>query len=232
MLQENYKTVQQKIRNACNRCGREYSEVTLIVVGKTQSVEMLQKIYDLNHRDFGENKVQELMCKYEVMQKDIRWHLIGHLQQNKVKYIVDKTCLIHSIDSLRLAETISKEAGKHNRTVPVLIEVNVSDEKSKFGVKVSETLPLIETISSLPGISIQGLMSIAPYVTNPQENRPVFKKLKKLSVDIENKNINNVTMNVLSMGMTNDYEVAIEEGATIVRVGTGIFGERYYKMQQ
>ena len=232
MLQENYETVEQKIREACDRCGRERSEVTLIAVSKTKPVEMLQEIYDLNQRDFGENKVQELTGKYEVMPKDIRWHLIGHLQQNKVKYIVDKACLIHSVDSLRLAETINKEAGKHNCTVPVLIEVNVAEEESKFGVKVSETLPLIEAISLLPGISVQGLMTIAPYVTDPEENRPVFKKLKELSVDIENKNINNVTMSVLSMGMTGDYEVAIEEGATMVRVGTGIFGERDYSIQQ
>ena len=232
MLKENYEEVEQRVQKACAKSGRDRSEVTLIAVSKTKPVEMLQEIYDLDQRDFGENKVQEMTQKYEVMPQDIRWHLIGHLQQNKVKYIVDKACLIHSVDSIRLAETISKEAGKHNCIVPILIEVNVAEEESKFGVKVSETLPLIEEIAKLPGISVQGLMTIAPYVTDPEENRPVFKKLKELSVDIEQKNINNVTMSILSMGMTGDYEVAIEEGATMVRVGTGIFGERDYGIQK
>ena len=228
MLKENYDEVERRIQEACARSGRSRSEVTLIAVSKTKPVEMLQEIYDLNQRDFGENKVQELTGKYEVMAKDIRWHLIGHLQQNKVKYIVDKACMIHSVDSLRLAETISKEAGKHNCTVPVLVEVNVAGEESKFGVSVSETLPLVEEISRLPGLSVRGLMTIAPYVENPEDNRPYFKGIRQLSVDIKQENIDNVDMDVLSMGMTGDYMVAIEEGATLVRVGTGIFGERQY----
>ena len=154
--------------------------------------------------------------------------MIGHLQRNKVKYIVDKVSMIHSVDSLRLAQTIEQEAAKHNVCVPVLLEVNVAQEESKFGLKMDEVLPLIVTIADFPHIKVQGLMTIAPYVENAEDNRDFFRQLKKLSVDIEAKNINNVSMSVLSMGMTGDYQVAVQEGATMVRVGTGIFGERNY----
>ena len=170
--------------------------------------------------------MKDLSGKYEAHQKDIRWHLIGHLQRNKVKAVVDKACLIHSVDSLRLAEAISQEAQRQGRMVPVLIEVNVAGEESKFGVSPEETENLVREAAKLPGIQVQGLMTIAPFVENPEENRAVFSNLKKLYVDIKTKNIDNVAMNVLSMGMTNDYEVAIEEGATMIRVGTGIFGVR------
>lgn len=231
MLKDNYAEVESKIAAACARAGRAREEVTLIAVSKTKPVEMIQEIYDLGHREFGENKVQEMTAKYEVMAQDIKWHLIGHLQTNKVKYIVDKACLIHSVDSLKLAETISKEAGKKGVTVPILIEVNVAEEESKFGITTEETIALTESIAALPNLTVKGLMTIAPFVDDPEENRPVFRKLRDLSVDIAQKNIDNVSMNVLSMGMTNDYEVAIEEGATLVRVGTGIFGERDYSKQ-
>lgn len=228
MLKDNYDKVAEKIFHACAEAGRDINDVTLIAVSKTKPVSMLQEIYDHGCRNFGENKVQELVDKYEVMPKDIQWHMIGHLQRNKVKYIVDKVALIHSVDSLRLAEEISKEAVKKNVEVNILIEVNVAMEESKFGTTASDTLGLVEAISKLPGIHIQGLMTIAPYVENPEENRQYFAQLKQLSVDISAKNIDNVTMDVLSMGMTGDYEVAVSEGATLVRVGTGIFGERHY----
>ena len=231
MLKENFEEVEARIEAACRRSGRDRREVTLIAVSKTKPQEMIREIYDLGHRDFGENKVQELTAKYEVLPEDIRWHLIGHLQTNKVKYIVDKVCLIHSVDSLKLAQTISREAVKHGCTVPVLIEVNVAGEESKFGVAPGETEMLIRQIAELPAVSVRGLMTIAPNVSDAEENRPVFRKLKELSVDIGAKNINNVTMSVLSMGMTGDYEVAVEEGATMVRVGTGIFGQRSYDIQ-
>lgn len=232
MLQSQYEEVQKRIDAACARCGRDRSEVTLIAVSKTKPVEMLEEIYALGERNFGENKVQELTGKYEVMPKDVHWHMIGHLQRNKVKYIIDKAELIHSVDSLRLARTISEEAQKHQCTVHILLEVNVAGEESKFGMTVEEAPKLAEEIAALPNIQIEGLMTIAPFVENPEENRPVFQKLRKLSVDIRAKNINNVTMAVLSMGMTNDYEIAIEEGATMVRVGTAIFGERNYAKAQ
>ncbi len=229
MIQDNMKLVQKKIEEACERSGRDLREVTLIAVSKTKPVSALEQAYQCGMRDFGENKVQELVEKAEVLPKDIRWHMIGHLQRNKVKYIVDKVYLIHSVDSLRLAEEISKEALKKNVTVDILVEVNVAEEETKFGSTTEEASELVSQIAALSGIRVKGLMTIAPFVENPEENRKYFSKLKQLAVDIEHKNIDNVSMRVLSMGMTGDYEVAVEEGASYVRVGTGIFGERDYK---
>lgn len=229
MLKESLEEVEEKIAKACERAGRAREEVTLIAVSKTKPVEMLQEIYDEGIRDFGENKVQELTEKYEVMPKDMKWHMIGHLQRNKVKYIVDKVTLIHSVDSLRLAETISREAEKKGVTVPILIEVNIAGEETKFGLSSKEeVISLTEQIAALPNLSVKGLMTVAPPAEDPEENRPFFREIRQLSVDITNKNIDNVSMEILSMGMTNDYTVAIEEGATMVRVGTGIFGARDY----
>ena len=230
MVVENLAEVEKHVCEACERAGRSRDEVTLIAVSKTKPVSMIEELLPGGTRDFGENKVQELMEKYEVLPKEIRWHLIGHLQRNKVKYIVDKAYLIHSVDSLRLAETISEEGVKKGVTVPILIEVNVAGEESKFGVSPEETEELVRAIAKLPAIQVKGLMTIAPYVENPEDNRVYFSKLKQLSVDIRNKNIDNVSVDVLSMGMTGDYQVAIEEGATMVRVGTGIFGERKYNI--
>lgn len=228
MLQDNLIQVEHNIEEACRRAGRDRSEVTLIAVSKTKPVETLQEAYDLGVRVFGENKVQEMEDKYEVLPKDIQWHLIGHLQRNKVKYIIDKAVLIHSVDSLRLAQTIEKESEKHNLTAHILIEVNVAREESKFGIFPEDLNGLVDEIAKLPHIQVDGLMTIAPFVPDPEENRPVFRELRKLSVDISAKKVDNVNMSVLSMGMTNDYQVAIEEGATMVRVGTGIFGARNY----
>ena len=228
MITENLEQVRKNIDEACRMAGRDPKEVTLIAVSKTKPVSMLKEAYDAGARCFGENKVQEIMDKHPQLPEDIQWHMIGHLQRNKVKYIVDKVSMIHSVDSLRLAQTIEQEAAKHNVCVPVLLEVNVAQEESKFGLKMDEVLPLIETIADFPHIKVQGLMTIAPYVENAEDNRDFFRQLKKLSVDIEAKNINNVSMSVLSMGMTGDYQVAVQEGATMVRVGTWIFGERNY----
>ena len=225
---ENYRIVDEKVRKACERAGRKREEVTLIAVSKTKPVSMIEELLPLHVVDFGENKVQELTSKSEILSSDLHWHMIGHLQRNKVKYIIDKACLIHSVDSLRLAETIRMEAVKKNVTASILIEVNVAGEESKFGVAPNDTEELIEKISHLSNIQVKGLMTIAPFVENAEENREIFRNLRNLSVDIQEKKFNNVTMNVLSMGMTGDYEVAIEEGATMVRVGTGIFGERDY----
>ncbi|CDA69448.1 pyridoxal phosphate enzyme YggS family [Clostridium sp. CAG:510] len=216
------------MEEACRVSGRNPEEVSLIAVSKTKPVSMLQEAYDAGCRDFGENKVQEIMDKIDRLPSDIRWHMIGHLQTNKVKYIVGKVFLIHSVDSLHLAEAISKEAVKQNTTVNILIEVNVAKEDTKYGAMAEDTVSLVEKIALLPGICVKGLMTIAPYVENPQENRQYFVKLRQLAVDIKSKNIDNVHMDILSMGMTGDYMVAIEEGATYVRVGTGIFGERQY----
>lgn len=231
MLKENLANAEKNIEQACKNAGRNRNEVTLIAVSKTKPVEMLQEIYDENIRDFGENKVQELCSKMEQLPSDIRWHMIGHLQRNKVKYIVGKVELIHSVDTYRLAEEINIQAKKQNVIVPILVEVNIAHEESKFGISAEDAILLVEEISGLENIRIKGLMTIAPYVENPEDNRLYFRKIKQLSVDITNKNIDNVSMEILSMGMTGDYMVAIEEGATMVRVGTGIFGERNYKQE-
>lgn len=230
MISENLYEVRKKIDKACERAGRNPSEVTLIAVSKTKPVDMILEAYNAGSINFGENKVQELAEKIEHFKDytDINWHMIGHLQTNKIKYIIDKVSLIHSVDSLNLATKISEHAVKHNVTANILIEVNVGMEESKFGLATEDTLNLIKSISLLDNIKVRGLMTVAPYVENPEDNRQIFRTLKNLCVDIKAKNIDNVSMDVLSMGMTNDYEIAIEEGATMVRVGTGIFGNRIY----
>ncbi len=230
VLKENYANVLKNVHNACERAGRKTDDVTLIAVSKTKPVEMLQEIYDCGCRDFGENKVQEIMDKYDKLPNDIRWHMIGHLQTNKVKYIVDKVYMIHSVDSIKLAKEISKEAVKKNVTVKVLLEVNVAKEETKFGLLTEEVLDFYKEVIDLPGLKVCGLMTIAPYVENSEENRQYFVNLKQLMVDIESEKTDNISVGELSMGMTGDYEVAIEEGATYVRVGTGIFGERNYNI--
>ena len=229
-LKENLKSVEERVAAACKRAGRDRSEVTLIAVNKTKPVEDLHVIYDQGIRQFGENKVQELTGKIPEMPDDIDWHLIGHLQRNKVKYIVDKVKLIHSVDSYRLAEEINIQAKKHGVVADILIEVNAANEATKFGVKLEEAKELCKEISELDAVHIRGLMTIAPNVVVPEENRPIFHKIKDLAVDIASENYHNINMDFISMGMTNDFEVAIEEGATHVRVGTAIFGERNYAL--
>lgn len=228
MIKENVAGVEARIQAACERAGRRREEVTLIAVSKTKPVRDIYEVMETGIKDFGENKVQEMCDKMEMIQQPLNWHMIGHLQRNKVKYIVDKATLIHSVDSLRLAQQISQEAQKKSVESNILIEVNVAEEESKFGLSTAEVIQMVEEISKLPSVHIKGLMTVAPFTDNPEENRPYFRNLKQLAVDIAEKNIDNVTMSVLSMGMTGDYEVAIEEGATMVRVGTGIFGARIY----
>ena len=228
MLKENLEKVKEQIAKACERSGRSAQDVTIVAVSKTKPEEAILELYHAGHRDFGENYIQELRVKHDDLPKDIRWHMIGHLQRNKVKYIAEYIHLIHSVDSFQLAETIEKEAAKHDRIIPILIEVNVGEEESKFGVTPEEAPVLIEKISHLPHVRVEGLMTSAPYVEDPEEDRPCFAKMRDLSVDIASKKIDNVKVNVLSMGMSNDYIVAAEEGSTMVRVGTSIFGERDY----
>ena len=230
MIQENIKLVEENIKKACEKVGRDVNEVTLIAVSKTKPYTAIEEALPTGVKDYGENKVQELCDKYEILPKDIKWHMIGHLQRNKVKYLVGKASLIHSVDSIRLAEQIEKEYAKSDEIANILIEVNMAQEESKFGITSEETEQLVREIAKFPHIRIKGLMTIAPYTDNPESNRVYFRNMKKLSVDIENKNIDNVSMGVLSMGMTGDYQVAVEEGATLVRVGTGIFGERNYNI--
>ena len=230
MLLDNLNDVEKRIQAACDRSGRKREEVLLVAVSKTKPVEMIEEIMAAGIVEFGENKPQELRDKYEVLPKNLHFHMIGHLQTNKIKYVIDRAVLIHSIDSIRLAEAVNAEAKKHDRIMPVLVEVNVAQDESKSGFLVEETEEAIREIAKLSNIRVEGLMTIAPFVENAEENRQYFVKLRKLSVDIAAKNIDNVTMHHLSMGMTGDYEVAIEEGATMVRVGTGIFGERNYQI--
>ena len=228
MIKENLIQVEHNIQSACDKANRNRDEVTLIAVSKTKPVSMVREAMDEGIITFGENKVQEIVDKTDAITESLNWHMIGHLQRNKVKYIVNRVCMIHSVDSLRLAQQIEAEYAKKNSHIDILIEVNVAEEDSKFGVHVDEVEALIQEIALFEHITVKGLMTIAPFVENPEDNRVYFKTLQKLLVDINNKNIDNVNMNVLSMGMTNDYQIAIEEGATLVRVGTGIFGERDY----
>lgn len=229
MILNNLTKINEAIHKACDNCGRSFDEITLVNVSKTKPIELLAEGYEAGMRIFGENKVQEIRDKFETFQKEgVKWHMIGHLQRNKVKYIVDKVDLIHSVDSLRLAETIDKEASKHNLKVSILIQVNMAEEATKFGLTHEETVALVKDISCLEHIQIEGLMTIAPFVADQEENRPVFKAMKELFIDIKEQNIDNVNMNVLSMGMSNDFQVAIEEGATMIRIGTALFGERNY----
>ncbi len=232
MIRENISAVQDEIRKACTRSGRSADDVTLIAVSKTKPASDIMEAYDAGIRDFGENKVQELTEKIAVLPDDIRWHMIGHLQRNKVKAVVGRVCLIHSVDSLRLAEEISRESVRQGINTDILIEVNIAGEESKFGVLPEDAPGLIQNIAKLPGITIKGLMTVAPYTEDAEKNRPYFDNLVQLSVDIAAKNIDNVNMNILSMGMTGDYAVAVETGATCVRVGSGIFGERDYTNQR
>lgn len=225
-LQENLQYVEENIAMACKRAGRKREEVKLIAVSKTKPSSMIQELYDMGIRDFGENRVTELIQKEDILPKDIDWHLIGHLQTNKVKMILPKIKRIDSLDSLRLAKAINEEAGKQNRMISTLLEVNMAKEESKFGFFEDEVWDVLEEISKMNNIQIQGLMTVAPFVEDAERNRDIFRRMKKLSVDIMKKNIDNVHMDCLSMGMSIDYEVAIEEGATEVRVGSNLFGKR------
>ncbi|MBQ5916117.1 MAG: YggS family pyridoxal phosphate-dependent enzyme [Lachnospiraceae bacterium] len=222
----NYAEVKSRMEAACVRAGRDPKEVTLIAVSKTKPVSMLMEAYEAGARTFGENKVQEITEKFPQMPEDAKFHMIGHLQTNKVGQVIEKAVLIHSVDSVHLAEKIEKEAAKRNMVKEILLEVNVAEEDSKFGLKMEEVIPTLEIIRNFPHVCVKGLMTIAPFVEDAEENRKYFKELYQLYVDIKTKNIDNGTMSVLSMGMTGDYEVAVEEGATMIRVGTGIFGSR------
>ena len=225
-IRDHLNEVRENIQKACEKAGRSPQEVTLIAVSKTKPLFMLEEAYEAGARDFGENKVQEILDKHPKMPEDARFHMIGHLQRNKVKQVLPHAVLIHSVDSYRLAEQISQEAGKLGITAKILLEVNVAKEESKFGMMPEDVEEMAGQIAALPHLQIEGLMTIAPFVDDPEKNRPVFRKLYQLSVDIKKKNIDNVNMGVLSMGMTGDYQVAVEEGSTMIRVGTGIFGAR------
>ncbi len=225
-IAQNLREVQERINAACARSHRSPEDVTLIAVSKTKPLEDLMTAYDAGAREFGENKVQEIVQKAPEMPEDAHFHMIGHLQRNKVRQVLPYTVLIHSVDSLRLAEQIEHESARLSKKTDILLEVNVAGEESKFGLYPEEVADAALQISYMKHVHICGLMTIAPEVDDPEDNREIFRKLYRLSVDIRDKNIDNVNMCVLSMGMTGDFEVAVEEGATMVRVGTGIFGSR------
>ena len=227
MIKENLKQVLSIIEEA-KKDSPYHQDVTLVAVSKTHPAEDIQEAYDAGIRDFGEKKVQELMTKIDVLPQDIRWHLIGHLQRNKVKYIIGRTYLIHSVDSLRLAEEIEKESAKHQVVTHILVQVNVSKEESKSGIETEQAIDLIRAISEMKHVQVDGLMTIAPEDENPENVRCYFRMLKKLSLDIDALNIDNIFMNFLSMGMSGDFVVAINEGSNLVRIGTKIFGARDY----
>lgn len=230
MLSDNLTDVQKRAELAARRAGRSMDDITLIAVSKTKPVEMISEIYDCGIREFGENKVQEIVSKSAVLPEDIHWHMIGHLQRNKVKAVLPKAVLIHSVDSLRLAAAISEEAVKQQIRAEILLEVNVAGEESKYGFAPKETEEALRNIAQMPNILVRGLMTSAPFVEDPEDNREYFRQLRELCVDLKAKNIDNTSMDFLSMGMTGDFEVAVEEGATHIRVGTAIFGERDYSI--
>ncbi|MCL2592385.1 MAG: YggS family pyridoxal phosphate-dependent enzyme [Defluviitaleaceae bacterium] len=221
-IKENLRIINENIEKS----KKSEQEVTLVAVTKTIDIEKMAYLLDLGVHNFGENKVQELLGKYEVLPKTVKWHFIGHLQTNKVKYIIDKVCLIHSVDSVKLAEEINKCAKKAGIIMDILVQVNISSEESKFGIAKEEIDEFLEIISKLSNISVKGLMTMAPFSENPEENRLYFINMQKLLVDIRHKSVNNIYMQFLSMGMTNDYQIAIEEGANMVRIGSAIFGAR------
>ncbi len=225
-IAENLKQVKNRMEQACARVQRDPASVTLIAVSKTKPIEMMEEAMAAGTDVFGENKVQEITRKRPLLPESVHWHMIGHLQRNKVSQLAGKVDYIHSVDSLRLAHTIEKEYAKIDEMARIFLEVNVAREESKFGFLPEQLMDAVVEIAKLPHIKVVGLMTIAPFVLNPEENRKHFSNLKQLLVDINAKNIDNISMSELSMGMTGDFEVAIEEGATFVRVGTGIFGER------
>lgn len=229
MIEENYRAVEKRVAEAARRSGRDPKEITLIAVSKTKPLSDIGKLIKIGVKEFGENKPQELRDKYDAVSTPVHFHQIGHLQTNKVKYVVGRAVLIHSVDSMHLAEAIEKEAEKKDITVDVLIEVNAAEEESKFGCTLAEAKELFFSVAKLPHLHVRGLMTIAPFVDDPEENRKVFRDMHELLLDIKSESIDNSEdINILSMGMTNDFEVAVEEGATMVRVGTAIFGERDY----
>lgn len=233
MIRNNLEQVRARLRLACERAGRDEASVTLLAVSKTKPAEMLMEARRCGATEFGENKVQEIVEKAERLgTEEYHFHMIGHLQKNKVRKAVQLSVMIHSVDSLELAQCIDREAEKLSKRQDILLEINAAGEDSKFGIRPEETEPLVREIARLPHVRLRGLMTVAPYTDDPENNRKYFKQMHDLLVDINGKCIDNIHMDVLSMGMSGDYAVAIEEGATHVRVGTAIFGERNYRTKE
>ena len=227
-IRDNIQSIKQNIEDIRQKCNIK-EEVNLMAVTKTVDVDKVLEAIDAGITDIGENKPQELARKYEVIGDKVRYHLIGTLQTNKVKYIIDKAYMIHSLDRIALCEEIKKRAEKIDKVLNCLVQVNISKEESKHGLEEEEVIDFVKEVSSnYKNIHIKGLMTMAPFIDDEAEIRKVFKGLKDLSLEISDLNLPNVKMDTLSMGMSHDYKIAIEEGATIIRVGTSIFGERNY----
>jgi len=218
--------VRDKVSQAALKVGRNPEDIQIIAVTKTVDIPQMEEAIAAGITAVGENRVQEITKKYPLLKEKVDWHLIGHLQTNKVKYIIDKVKMIHSLDRFSLVKEISKRAQQQGIVMPVLVQVNVAEEESKFGLKVEEVIPFLKDIVGIKGLKILGLMTMAPFVEDAEEVRYVFRDLRNLAEKITKQAIPGVEMKHLSMGMTNDYEVAVEEGATLIRVGTGIFGQR------
>ncbi|WP_010252742.1 YggS family pyridoxal phosphate-dependent enzyme [Acetivibrio cellulolyticus] len=227
-IKKNLDIIRGKVERAAIKSGRKLEDITIIGVSKTVEPEKIIRAIDEGITELGENRVQELTEKYDIINRSCNWHLIGHLQTNKVKYVVDKVKMIHSVDRYDLALEIHNRAKKIGKVVDILVQVNISGEKSKFGVSPDGALELIKQIVTLENVRVRGFMTMAPFASNPEKVRNVFSGLRKLSIDIEKENINNIVIDYLSMGMSNDYEIAIEEGANLVRIGTALFGQRQY----
>ena len=228
-LKQNLLQINENIAAAAEKSGRRADDITLVAVTKTIPTDQITEAASLGVTDFGENRVQEMLSKYDTVNdviSDAKWHMIGHLQTNKVKNIIDKVSLIHSVDSVRLANEINKRASQINKIMDILVEINIADEDTKQGVSVNEAYELIEQIGNMTNICLRGLMCVAPYVEDSEQNRRYFNKMNQIFIDIASKKVHNADMRFLSMGMTGDYQVAIEEGANIIRVGTGLFGMR------
>jgi pyridoxal phosphate enzyme (YggS family) len=223
---DNLNAVQERIAKAAARVGRDPEGVTLVAVTKTMPVERIREAIDAGQRVFGENRVQEAQAKIEALGREVQWHLIGHLQRNKVKFVCDLFDLIESVDSLSLAQDINARAARHGIVMPILIQVNIGDETTKSGVAAPDTLALVQQVATLPHLALKGLMCVPPMVEVAEHARPYFVELRTLAEQIGRERIPNVAMSELSMGMSHDFEVAIEEGATMVRVGSAIFGPR------
>ena len=222
-IQENIRKVQQNIADACKKCGREPSEVMLLAVTKNHTPEEINQVVESGITNLGENRVQELMSKYDLIQGDVNWHLIGHLQKNKVKYIADKVVMIHSVESVSLVEEINKQCGKLGKVMDILVEINVSGEESKHGISPADADEFIQSVAQFPYVKVRGLMTMAPKYAENEQIRDIFAQLYKIGVDIQSKKYDNISIDYLSMGMSNDYMIAIGEGSDIVRVGSALF---------
>jgi len=222
-IEKNLNNIKEAINMSRAKVGKDY-DVGLIAVTKTVGIEEIEEVIQYGIKDIGENRVQELVKKYEILGNKVRWHMIGHLQRNKVKYIIDKVDLIHSLDSYDLALEIDKRAKTQDKIMKCLLQVNVSGEESKYGLNPEEVIDILEKINKLNHIKIEGLMTMAPYAEMIEETRIYFRKLKELSIEISKKSFYNVEMKYLSMGMSNDFPVAIEEGGNLIRIGSKIFG--------